>query len=752
MSYLSKAVILGFLTGIFGVVVSILPFGPKLDENLGLDLLYKLRGARQAPSEVVVVGIDKVSADNLNLHEDPRKWPRSLHAQLTENLVNKGAQVIVFDIFFDEPHSNAEDNLFAETIRKSRNVVLCECLKHAEISLAGKRGSPMGDIDIVRVMKPIPIFSQSAIATAPFPLPKVPVKLSRYWMFKTAAGDKPTLPVVAFQIFTMQVYDDFIHLLKKVSPYQAEKLPRDINEIIATRSFEKLIRVIRQIFKTEPLTAEKMLKELQSSKTPSVNVKKHQMIKSLIKMYQGTDSQYLNLYGPPRTITTIPYYQVLQPQKSPFNRKMRFDVKGKAVFVGLSALSPTGQTEGFYTVFSKVEGLDISGVEIAATAFANLLENTPVRPLSPLMHLTIVLLWGMAIGVLCRLLPTGTAVLSVIVLIIMYLFAAVYQFKTSSIWYPFVIPIFFQSQIAFFSAVLWKYSDSIKERQNIKKAFKYYLPTDVVDQLAKNIVDLKTSRQLVYGICLSTDAERYTSLSETMSPEELSSFLDKYYETIFRPIKQHNGIVSDVVGDSILAVWVAKQPETSVRYNACLAALDIAKAILQLKQSSDDLQLPTRIGLHSGNILFGSVGAIDHYEYRPVGDIVNAAARIEGLNKYLGTRILASEEVINQLDGLLTKELGKFLLAGKSKPLVIYELLSRIEESNEQQRSACAVFAEALNAFRRQSWDEAIEKFSESNKLLGGDEASLFYIKLCEQYKEKPLEESWDGVVCMDKK
>ena len=87
--------------------------------------------------------------------------------------------------------------------------------------------------------------------------------------------------------------------------------------------------------------------------------------------------------------------------------------------------------------------------------------------------------------------------------------------------------------------------------------------------------------------------------------------------------------------------------------------------------------MPTRIGLHSGRMVLGHVGAMDHYEYRAVGDIVNTAARIEGLNKRFRTRILASDDVLVGLDDFLTRRLGTFVLAGKSKPLVIHELICR---------------------------------------------------------------------------
>ncbi len=752
MSRLSKAVTLGLLIGILGMVASLAPVGPDLEESIGLDLLFRLRGAVEVPSDVIVVTMDKVSADNLNLPAEPDKWPRSLHARLTEKLVKEGAAVIAFDIIFDETRSTENDNLFAQAISSAGNVVLCEWLKKETIPLTDERGVYTGDLNIERLVPPIPLLARSAVALAPFPLPKVPVKVSQYWTFKTGAGDTPTLPVVVFQIFALDVYDEFIQLLETVSPSQAEKLPHDKDAIITTKSVEKLIRVLRDIFKKKPLIAEKMLGELQNPRTPSVSVEKNQILKSLVKMYQGANSRYLNFYGPPGSITTVPYYQVLGSQeKSAVNQK-ELDLDGKAVFIGLSERLRPEQKDGFYTAFSQSSGLDISGVEIAATAFANLLEDMPVRPPDFYAHLATIFLWGVVLGIFCRLFPTAIAAGSVIGMSVLYLIAAQYQFKNTGSWYPLVLPLFSQAPLAFFGSVLWKYWDANKERQNIRKTFGYFLPDKVVDQLARNMADIKTSSQIVYGTCLYTDAEQYTALSEAMDPKELSNFMNKYYEAVFKPVRQHGGIVSDVKGDSMLAIWATAHPDAALRIQACLAALDIASAVHRFNQASDTLQLPTRIGLHSGHMLLGTIGAIDHYEYRPVGDIVNTASRIEGLNKYLGTRILASEEVLYQLEGFLARELGKFLLVGKSAPIVVYELMCRMEESSEQQKSLCAMFAEALSAYRRQSWGEAIEIFYEFMKTCREDGPSIFYLKLSEKYRENPPGEMWNDIVCLNKK
>lgn len=264
--------------------------------------------------------------------------------------------------------------------------------------------------------------------------------------------------------------------------------------------------------------------------------------------------------------------------------------------------------------------------------------------------------------------------------------------------------------------------------------------------------NIKTSGQIVYGTCLCTDVEQYTTLSETMDPKELRSFMNRYYEAVFEPVKQHGGIVLNVTGDSMLAIWTTAHPDSALRTQTCFAALGIACAVDRFNQSSDTLQFPTRIGLHSGHVLIGNIGAINHYEYSAVGDIINTVSRIEGLNKYLGTRILVSEEVLYQLDDFLTRELGNFLLVGKSKPIVVHELICCRKESNEQQKSLCAIFCKALSAYRGQSWEEAMEMFYACMKICREDGPSLFYSKLCENYRENPPGEMWNGLVYLNKK
>jgi adenylate cyclase len=736
MAHLGKGVTLGVLIGLLGLVATLTPFGLAFEEGVGLPLLFKLRGPRPAPDDVVIVGIDERSAAQLDLPHDPARWPRLYHAQLIDRLVDAGAAVIVFDMLFREPRLPEHDTRLAEAMRRARNVVLFDYLKQEGLAADAPGQAPMRDLHIQTRVPPLPLLAQAALTSAPFPLPKVPVRVSQYWTFKTGAGDVPTLPAMALQIFALPAYEDFRQLLERVSPAHALSLPRH-RDALRAADLERFVYELRALFVQAPELAARMLAALHQDGTPWADRRTQRLLTALIRLYQGTDSRYLNFYGPPGTIATVPYAQVLQGQASTQGQRP-FDLSGKAVFVGLSERRQPEHKDGFYTVFSQPSGIDLSGVEIAATAFANLLDDRHLQPLSWPWHLAAVMFWGVALGVLCRPLPTTLAVVSALGLGALYGLAAYRQFESVGRWWPLLVPLVVQLPGAMFGAVLGRYVETNRERQHIRKLFGYYLPDDIVDGLLNNLGDIKTSDQLVYGVCLCTDAERYTAVAEKLDPRELTAFMNRYYEAVFAPVQRHGGVVSDVVGDAMLAIWTTVQPDADQRQRACLAALDIASAVQRFNRSAEHLQLPTRIGLHSGTLVLGHLGASPRYEYRAVGDIVNTATRIQGLNKYLRTHILASAEVLQHLDGFLTRELGSFLFVGKSQPQLIYELICRLAEATPEQQRRCADFAKALDAYKRQAWDEAIEGFEACLTRYGMDGPALFYRRLCERHRAAP--------------
>jgi adenylate cyclase len=751
MSRLGKTIPFALLVAAIGVIASFLDFAHELEENSGLGLLFKLRGAKPAPPEVVIISIDRESSEHLGIPENPDRWSRSLHARLIEKLADEGAKVITFDVYFVDPSSSTEDNLLAEAIRKAGNVILAEELRAKDIPGSNDAGVFTDPHRIVKTKKPIFPVSSHAFATAPFVLPKLPVKVNKYWTFQTAAGDSPTFPIVAFQLYALAAYDEFCRLLERADPVAARKLPRDGAGALQARGAIRFIREIRSIFESEASMLTRVSAALERSDLASRDPTKYALVKSLINMYGGADHRYLNYYGPPRSLRTVPFYQVLQSREIS-QGETPIDFKGKAVFVGLSETVLTERKDSFYTAFSRADGVFLSGAEIAATAFSNLLQNVPVTAVAPPIFLTVVFFWGLLVAVIGRMASTAMAALGIAAASSVYLIAAKYQFQADGTWYPIIIPLFIQSPLAFGGAVLLNYFETNRERQNIRKALSYYVPDEVVDHLVANIADMRRDGQTVYGVCLFTDCAGYTTVSETIGARQLSDFMHRYFEVIFEPIKQHAGLVVDLKGDAVVAVWRGAQADAALCRQACHAALEVANAVHRFNETLENFKLPTRISVHAGEIFLGNIGAADHYQYGVTGDTVNTASRMDGLNKYLGTEILVSDEVIHQVEGFMTREAGTFLLKGKAQPIRVYQLISRATDVAETQRKACVIFAEGLCAFKSRLWSQAKERFQKSGDLLRDDGLSRFYLGLCKRYEKQPPNETWKGFVELEEK
>jgi adenylate cyclase len=576
-------------------------------------------------------------------------------------------------------------------------------------------------------------------------LPKIPVKVNQYWAFQTAAADSPTFPVVAFQFYVLSAYDEFSRLLRKADPVVANALTHSADQLRSI-GIARGIREIRSVFESNPSLAGRMSMELARSGIAQSDPGTFAAVQSMIEMYGASDHRYLNFYGPPRTIRTFPFHEFLRSDNAPA------DLRGKAVFVGLSEIALTERKDSFYTTFSRADGVFLSGVEIAATAFANLLRNTPVTPVSPLHASAVVILWGLLIAFIGRLTVTPVVPLAIALVSLAYLSGAVWKFQTDGTWYPVVTPLFIQSPFGMIGAVLWKYLEANKERRNIRKALAHYVPDEVVDHLAANSADVRRDDRTIYGVCLFTDCEGYTAVSERMPTRELSDVMHRYFGVIFHPIKQNGGRVMKLEGDAMLAVWQGAQDDPVIRRCACKAAMEIAEAVRQFNESLEGVKLPTRIAVHAGEIFFGNIGTEEQYKYGVMGDTVNTASRMDGLNKYLGTGILVSQDVIHDLDGFLTREAGTFVFKGKTQRICVHELLSVSDGAASVQRNACETFAEGLAAFRCRSWDCAEEKFRESTRLLKRDRLSEFYLKLLTDYRSRPREGRWEGVVELEEK
>ena len=739
------------LLGVLGVIADLLPQVRALEERVGLAWLFQWRGAVSAPTQVVVIALDQESTRALGLPPKPDQWPRAMHARLIRQLTEAGASVIVFDLLFDNPGKYPlHDEALAAAMRASRHVILTESLVQDQVVISAANGLQIGAASIEKTTLPIPLLAQAALGTAPFPLPKN-TRVDAAWLFKSGAGSIPMLPALALQLHALNgpnTYDALHRLLQQEDSIFAASLPANRAAILQTGALEKLALQLRHYLVSHHAQGLRLLQALASD--GAIDLRHKATLHALICMVMEPEARYLNFYGPARSITTIPYYQALN---NPALATTSF--RDKVVFIGYSAATTSGQDrirDDYDTVFSRDDGLHLSGVEIGATAFANALDGRFIQPLDGPKRVGLLFAWGCALGLLCWRCRVSRAAPLMLLSTCLYLTIALQLFAQRYVWLPLITPLLLQLPLAVFGATLLRYLIAKKERVHLQAVFSHFIPPSMVEKLAAHAPALGEVERVFHGVCLATDASNYTSLAETMEPVALTNLMNRYYAALFAPVATHGGVVSDIKGDAMMAIWSGDRADASMRLQACRAAWDIHAAMVQASHTVGKAMLPTRIGLDCGPLTVGNVGAGQHYEYRAVGDTVNTASRIEGLNKPLGTCVLASAIVVDDIaseNGFLLRALGSFLLSGKSIPVDVVEILCGpgLYGSYENKLILCSQFGDALALFQQQRWQQAEAAFAAVLHTHPDDGPSTFYIQECVRKRTARVPDNGDAVI-----
>ncbi len=735
-----KLLALGVVIGLMGAGVFLTPHGQKLEEKFGLYWLFHLRGPIAAPDDVVIVALDQPSATQFNLPLLPRLWPREMHAQLIERLTAAGARIIVFDLIFDAPGSVPEhDKQLSRAMSAAGNTVLIERLTYRNTGLTLDENRESSVIRHEGTMQLLPAIADAARATAPFPLPKAE-RVNDYWVFKASAGDFPTVPVVVLQLLALPLHGELIRLLADADAVSALQLS---DGAISRMDVEDAVFAMRQLFVHNP----QLTGEIQTRvhRHATLNAAQKRLLAALLAVYSGEEKYHLNFYGPPRTVKTIPYFQAFQSLIDS-DAAATNDFKNKVVFVGFSGATQPEQDlvrDDYHTVFSNPDGLYISGVEIAATAVANLLENKPLTPLAYPDSLTVIFLFGLILGIVFQKISTRNAILCVMFVAVFYAFCAYCLFKRDAIWVPLVIPLM-QIVFAFVAAEALKHywaEEKARQLEAQLAEIKKILGPSYPDPAIEDVLGKDRDETEIQGLCLTTDVEGYTALSEPMAPGALSHLMAQYRDVLKNPIKQHCGHIMDMTGDSMLAIWIADPENMSARAQACDAALNLAAAVERFNRSQpqDGPRLPTRIGLHFGEMALRRGGG----NYSVAGDVVNTANRVQSANKILRTRILLSGEVTEDLDGFLIRALGSFLMPGRIKPIQLFDLVAQRQSAHREQQWICERFACALTAYHAQQWMQAERGFADILDVHPLDGPSRFYRSLCQRYETESLTGLW---------
>ncbi len=738
MRGLKKSLVLGGSAALLGLIATLIPWvsGGKadLEASLGLAALFHLRGPREPPAEVMTVLIDRSTAPDIGLpaeQADVEDWPREVHARLTRRLHAEGAHVIAFDIHFKKARDAPGTRALSQAIREAGNVVLATLLDDLETIRSPRLPPGAG---AVKETPPVPELAEAAALLAPFPLPRTG-NVHLFWLFSPEAGDRLTFPVAALLVYSRPWHPALMGLLTQLRPRFPDAWAA-IDEVLAATDRAALAEGLRVLLIEHPALQEALIRRLR--RDGSLALGGRERLVALVEALGGPAARYLGFYGPAETIHALDYPCILDGRCETASAEALPSLQGKAVFVGFSDRRSMRDDDRMGTVYS-----GMSGVEIGATAFANLLEGRTPHPLPPLWHCLVVLGWAALVGGGLPRVSTGLLIPGGLALAAGYTAIAYYAFALYDLWIPLAVPLV-QAPLAAVAALFWGYLDTRKERDTIHEGIGHYLPAFVVENIIRERGELPME---VHGICLYTDAERYTALSEGLPPRKLRELLNRYYEALFEPIGRHGGFVSDVIGDAMLALWATADADPRYRGEACRAALEILKAVEAGRDGADRPYLPTRIGLHCGELVLGNVGAIGRYEYRAVGDVVNTAQRIQDANKRLGTRVLASGAVLDGLEGLASRALGSFYLAGKSRPIELYEVLHPGVLTGVDLDRRCLYFDSGLTAFQQQDWVQAGEIFEALIEGYGADGPAHFYLDLCRRYAHTPPEPPWDGAV-----
>lgn len=296
-------------------------------------------------------------------------------------------------------------------------------------------------------------------------------------------------------------------------------------------------------------------------------------------------------------------------------------------------------------------------------------------------------------------------------------------------------------------------SAAIEQMKSSVSTFSKYTPKGIVNEILKNGGATSIGGMTKEVTLFFSDIEKFSTVSEKLPAEYLIFHLSEYFDELTKIITEHNGIIDKYIGDSIMAIWGAPNPDEDQVINACEAALNCQQMLKTLKDKWMSLgkpPLPTRIGLHSGIAIVGNIGSHERVNFTAIGNTVDIASSLEGTNKIYGTRILASESVESKArDKILFRVIDKVSVNGSRSGITIFEPLCSLQQVNDmyyKMLELCSKSKEAFELYQSQNFKDALELYTEISKTFPEKANSInVLIKRCEEFLATPPK-NWDGI------
>ncbi len=740
-----RRTILAMVSGVtlfLALLIILRPSPTEFVEFKLYDLKFRYRGPQPAGPEVVIVALDDESLKQIG------RWPwsREVMARLLSQLKEAGPRVIALDIIFAE----REETAMVSAIRSLRRELTRLGGASRESLAFLNQEEQRADVDrqlaqVTRLGPPTvlgfffwEVGGQTAeLMPAQFMKPSI-IQASTYNLVRWLDQKPSQLPIIGAQRVEVN-------------------LP-EITEAAAGGGYFNMIPDLDGTIRWMPLAifygsdifAPMSLVALQHYlDKPPLGITLSRLGVEQVRLgarqlpVDWAGRFFLNYLGPPGAFTTYSAASVLTGQLPPEA------LKDKIVLVGATAV---GIMDLRVTPFSGV----CPGVEIQATMIDNILRGNLLIPPSfaHLPALLSVLLLGSILGlVLPRLSAAGAFVFALLTaeafIIVNY---CLFRF------WGWIVEMFYPLlEIAgvYIVVTVQRILAEERERARLKKAFQSYVAPEVVNEIIKHPDRLRLGGERRELTILFCDIRGFTTLSETLEPEELVGVLHEFLNPMSEIIVKHGGTLDKYLGDAIMALFGAPLEYSDHALRACRAALEMSatlKALGQGWQKQGRPLLRIGVGLNSGVVAVGNMGSDRLFDYTAIGDNVNLASRLEGLNKHYHTEIIISAGTARLLNGhFILRELDLVQVKGKKEPIAIFELLGEGEPDPELTRFL-ELYHQGLELFRARRWQESGTALAAAKQLRPMDCHIPKYLHLIEGYQESPPPEDWHGVTIMETK
>ncbi len=454
-------------------------------------------------------------------------------------------------------------------------------------------------------------------------------------------------------------------------------------------------------------------------------------------------AEHINFIGPDGSIPTRPFLDLVE------GRIPESFLENRIVLIGATA----HDLQDFQnTPF----GL-MSGVEIQATIAENVLANNflTIPPYVDALLTLIAGLCALGVGLVAR--RIWVIVLALVAMVVV-VWAVVFVAFTQGMILDLLMPTI--AIIASAGAgVLERYSATARERRFIHDTFSRYLAPQVIAELLRDPSRVRLGGERRMLTILFSDIRGFTTLSETMSPQDLAHFLNRYLGAMTDLVLENRGVIDKYIGDAIMAFWGAPLDDEAHALHGVQSALAMTQALEEFNRESKRLGKPViavGVGLNAGAVTVGNMGSEKRFDYTVIGDEVNLASRLEGLTKTYGVSIIISDAVLELIGpagsaeyGIMTREIDRVRVKGKTQPVVIHEVMSPAVAASLADRQH--LFAQGRAHYYAGQWAEAIEAFNTFLKDFDSDGPARLLRERCQEFLISPPAE-WTGVYEMTHK